>query len=132
MKSKQKNVVKESELGLTVKKESDFSEWYTQVVQKAELVDVRFGIQGFVVHRPWGFAIIKKIYEYFEKEVEEQGHQQFLFPTVVKEKALNQEKEHAGFTPEVFWVSEAGDQKIEERFALRPTGEAQIYPIYAL
>ena len=118
--------------GITVKKSEDFSEWYTQIVQKAELADIRFGIQGFIVHRPWGFAIIKKIYEYLEKEVEKQGHEAYLFPIAVKEESLKKEKEHAGFTPNVFWVSEAGDKKIEERFALHPTGEAQIYPMYSL
>ncbi|MBS3168594.1 proline--tRNA ligase [Candidatus Woesearchaeota archaeon] len=118
--------------GITVKKSEDFSEWYTQVVQKAELADIRFGIQGFIVHCTWGFSIIKKIYEYLEEEVEKQGHHAFLFPTVVKEENLTKEKEHAGFTPEVFWVSEAGSKPIEERFALRPTGEAQIYPVYSL
>ncbi|MFA5176179.1 MAG: proline--tRNA ligase [Candidatus Nanoarchaeia archaeon] len=118
--------------GITVKKEQDFSEWYSQVVQKAELADIRNCIQGFIVHRPWGFAIIKKIYEYFEKEIEKDGHTAYLFPMVVKEEYLKKEKEHAGFTPEVFWITEAGDKKLEEKFALRPTGEAQIYPVYSL
>jgi prolyl-tRNA synthetase len=124
--------MKESKEGLTVKKDRDFSEWYSQVIQKAELADIRFGVQGFVVQRPLGFFIIRKIYEYLEEELEDDGHVAFLFPTVVKEENLKKEKEHAGFTPEVFWVSEAGDKKIEERFALRPTGEAQIYPLYSL
>lgn len=118
--------------GITVKKEENFSEWYTQIILKADLADIRFGIQGFIVHKPWGFFIIRKIYEYLEEEIEKQGHLPFLFPTVVKEENLKKEKEHAGFTPNVFWVSEAGNKKIEERFALRPTGEAQIYPLYAL
>ena len=37
-----------NELGITVKKEEDFSEWYSQVIQKAELADIRFGVQGFI------------------------------------------------------------------------------------
>ena len=118
--------------GIRAKKEENFSEWYTEVIQKAELADIRFGIQGFIVHKPWGFSIIKKIYEALEIEVEKQGHLAYLFPTAVKEENLMKEKEHAGFTPEVLWVTEAGDKKLEEKFALRPTGEAQIYPIYAL
>ena len=89
-------------------------------------------LQRFIVHKPWGFSIIKKIYEALEIEVEKQGHLAYLFPTAVKEENLMKEKEHAGFTPEVLWVTEAGDKKLEEKFALRPTGEAQIYPIYAL
>ena len=120
------------EQGITVKKDQDFSEWYTQVIEKAELADIRFGVQGFLVHRPYGFQIIRKIYEYLEKEIEDDNHVPFLFPTVVKEENLKKEKEHAGFTPNVFWVTEAGSEKIEERFALRPTGEAQIYPLYSL
>ena len=119
-------------LGITVKKDENFSEWYTQVVQKADLADIRFGIQGFIVHKPHGFSIIKKIYEYLEYEIDQQGHQQYLFPIAVKEENLKKEKEHAGFTPNVFWIETAGTEKIEERFALRPTGEAQIYPLYSL
>ncbi len=125
-------MVKDDTKGITVKKSDNFSEWYSQVVQKADLADIRFGIQGFIVHKPWGFRIIKKIYEYLEQEVEAQGHVPYLFPIAVKESDLKKEKEHAGFTPEVFWVESAGSKKMEERFALRPTGEAQIYPLYSL
>jgi len=123
---------KQSKQGLTVKKDENFSEWYSQIIQKADLADIRFGIQGFIVHKPWGFFMIKKLYEYLEEEVEKQGHLAYQFPIAVKEENLKKEKEHAGFTPEVFWVSEAGSKKMEERFALRPTGEAQIYPLYSL
>ena len=124
--------MREKPEAITVRKDKDFSEWYSQVIQKAELADIRFGVQGFIVQRPLGFFIIKKIYKYLEEEIEKDGHVEFLFPTVVKEENLKKEKEHAGFTPEVFWVNEAGNKKIEERFALRPTGEAQIYPLYSL
>jgi prolyl-tRNA synthetase len=118
--------------GITVKKSENFSEWYTQVVQKANLADIRFGVQGFIVHKPWGFRIIRRIYDFLEKEVEDQDHVPYLFPRIVKEESLTQEAEHAGFTPEVFWVTEAGGKKLDEKFALPPTGEAQIYPMYAL
>lgn len=127
MKKEEKN-----ELGMSVEKEENFSEYYTQLIRKAELADTRFGIQGFIVHRPWGFFIIRKIYEYFEEELEKTGHEAFLFPVAVKEENLKKEKQHAGFTPNVFWVTKAGNRNIEERFALRPTGEAQIYPLYSL
>jgi len=124
--------MEEEQKGITVKKDENFSEWFSQAIQKAELADIRFGIQGFIVHRPWGFMIIRKIYEYLEKELENRDHIPYLFPVAVKEESLTKEAEHAGFTPEVFWVTEAGDKKIEKRFALRPTGEAQIYPMYSL
>ena len=118
--------------GITVKKEDNFSEWYTQVVQKAELADIRYDVQGFIVHMPWATRIARSIYEYFEESVEADGHEPMLLPTVIPEESLKKEQEHAGFVPEVFWVTEAGTQKLERKFALRPTGETQIYPMYSL
>jgi prolyl-tRNA synthetase len=123
---------KETNEGITVKKSEDFSEWYSQVVQKAELADIRYGVQGFIVHSPWGFRILRKIYEMLEHEVELDNHEPFLFPLVIKKENLDKEEEHAGFAPEVFWITKSGSKKMEEEVALRPTGETQIYPMYSL
>ena len=120
------------EQGITVKKNENFSEWFSQVVQKANLADIRFGVQGFVVYPTWGFKIIRRIYEYLEEELEKDDHEPVWFPTIVKKSDLEKEKEHAGFSPEVFWVTKAGDKNLDEEFALKPTGEAQIYPVYSL
>lgn len=124
----------EKKIGITAKKDENFSEWYTQIIgpEGAELADVRYGVQGFIVHMPWAFKILRKIYEYLEYEVENDGHEPFLFPTVIKKENLEKEAEHAGFAPDVFWVTEAGTKKLEEPVALRPTGETQIYPMYNL
>jgi len=124
---------KETKLGLTAKKEN-FSEWFSQICSEsgAQLADIRYGVQGCVVHRPWAMKILKKIYSEFEREVEADNHEPYLFPTMIPEENLVKEKEHAGFTPEVFWVETAGSQKLERRLALRPTGETQIYPMYSL
>lgn len=119
------------EMGITVKK-TDFSEWYTQVVQKAGLVDMRYGIQGFLVHRPWAMRIIKRLYQLFEEELDRLGHEPALFPLLIPEENLKKEEEHFQFAPEVFWVTEAGSDKLEKRYALRPTSETAIYPMYAL
>lgn len=121
-------------IGLTVKKADNFSEWYSQICleQGAKLVDIRYKVQGSVVHRPWAFKILRKIYELLEQEVENDGHEPFLFPTMIPQEHLVKEKEHAGFIPDVFWVTKAGNQDLDEPLALRPTGETQIYPIYAL
>lgn len=127
-------MAEEKKIGITVKKKDDFSEWFTQVCgpEGAELADVRYGVQGFVVHMPWAIRIIRKIYDYLEDEIENDGHEPYLFPTVIKKENLEREKEHAGFAPDVFWVTEAGSKKLEEPVALRPTGETQIYPMYSL
>ena len=122
-----------AELGITVSKEENFSEWFTQVLLKADLVDIRYGVQGFIVHKPWAMRIIRQIYRMFEEELEKTGHEPVLFPTVIPEEYLEREKEHVeGFKPEVFWVTEAGDEKLERRLALRPTSETAFYSMYAL
>jgi len=103
------------------------------VLTKAELVDVRYGVQGFVVHRPWAMKMIRQIYKMFEEELEKTGHEPVLFPLVIPEEYLEREKEHVeGFKPEVFWVTEAGGEKLERRLALRPTSETAFYSMYSL
>lgn len=119
--------------GLTVKKSQNFSEWYTQIIEKAELADTRYNVQGFIVHRPWAMMIFKKMYELFEKELEKTGHKPVLFPLVIPEENLKKEKEHFDFVPEVFWVTETGlGEKLEKKLALRPTSETAMYPMYSL
>jgi len=115
-----------------VKKSENFSEWYSQVLVKAGLVDLRYNVQGFIVHRPWLMRIIKAIYRFFEEELEKTGHEPVLFPLVIPEENFEKEKEHVeGFKPEVFWVTEAGDEKLERRLALRPTSETAFYYMYS-
>jgi prolyl-tRNA synthetase len=120
--------------GITVKKAENFSEWYSQVCseQGAQLCDLRYDVQGFIVHRPWAMRMLRKIYHWFEEQVERDGHEPYLFPAVIPEQNLLEEKEHAGFMPDVFWVTHAGTEELERRVALRPTGETQIYPMYGL
>ncbi len=124
----------QKKIGITVKKSDNFSEWYTQICGEtgADLVDIRYDVQGFVVHKPWAFKIIRKMYELLEKDVENDGHEPMLFPSVIPEENLMKEKEHAGFAPDVFWITEAGKEKLERKIALRPTGETAIYPMYSL
>jgi len=122
-----------SELGITVRKEENFSEWFTQVLLKTDMIDLRYNVQGFIVHKPWAMRIIKAIYKMFEEELEKTGHEPALFPLVIPEENFEKEKEHVeGFKPEVFWVTEAGDEKLERKLALRPTSETAFYQMYAL
>lgn len=115
------------------KKHEAFSEWYNAIIKQTELCDLRYNIKGFVVILPWAMKSIDKIYELYEKELEQTKHSPVFFPSLISEKALKTESTHvAGFIPEVLWVTEAGDKKLEEKYALRPTGETAIYPMYAL
>ncbi len=119
------------EIGLTVKKSEDFSEWYTQVVLKAELADYA-PVKGFMVLRPYGYAIWERIREYFDYRITKLGHKNAYFPALIPESLLRKEAEHfKGFVPEVFWVTQAGNDTIGERLAIRPTSETIVYASYS-
>ncbi len=88
-------------LGLGVKKDEDFSEWYTQAITKAELIEY-YDISGCYIVRPWAYAIWEAIQEFFNAEIKKLGVQNAYFPLLVSERSLTSEKEHIeGFAPEV-------------------------------
>jgi prolyl-tRNA synthetase len=117
--------------GITVKKGDDFSEWYTQVVLKAGLADYA-PVKGFIVLRPYGYAIWESIRDILDKKFKETEHQNGFLPVLIPESLLAQEEDHfAGFTPEVFWVTKAGNNEIGEKLALRPTSETLAYSMFA-
>jgi len=120
--------------GITVKKSKNFSEWYTQVVQKSELADIRYNVKGFLVHMPWSVKIMKLMNNFLEKELEKHGHEPVWFPSVIPESFLKKEREHAEFSAEVFWITEGGKdyEKLEERLALRPTSETAMNAMFSI
>lgn len=119
------------EIGITVPKKDDLSEWYTQVVTKARLADYA-SVKGFMVLMPYGYSIWEKIKEFLDKRLKTMGHSNAYFPLLIPESFLKKEAEHfSGFTPEVFWVTLAGNDKLGERLAIRPTSETVIYDSYA-
>ena len=119
------------EIGITAKKADDLSEWYTQVVMKAELADYS-PVKGFIVLRPYGYSIWDSIREYLDGRLKESGHSNAYFPLLIPESFLKKEAAHfTGFTPEVFWVTQAGENKLSERLAIRPTSETIINDAYS-
>jgi prolyl-tRNA synthetase len=120
--------------GMTTSKEEDFSGWYTELINKAELADIRYNIKGFVVYREWATITIKKMYAKYEKCMEDNGHMPLTMPSLIPESNFLLEADHVkGFAPEVFWVTEAGSSgKLAERLALRPTSETALYKMYSL
>jgi prolyl-tRNA synthetase len=117
--------------GIDAKKNEDFSEWYTQVVLKAGLADYA-PVKGFIVMRPYGYAIWESIRDILDIKLKETGHQNGFLPVLIPESLLSKEEDHfAGFTPEVFWVTKAGNSDIGERLALRPTSETLAYSVFA-
>ena len=120
--------------GITVSKEEDFSAWYTELINKAELADIRYNVKGFIVYREWATLTIRKMYKKTEDLLERKGHLPLTMPSLIPESNLLLETQHVeGFAPEVFWVTEAGSSgRLSERLALRPTSETALYPMYAL
>jgi len=119
-----------SELGITVKKSADFSEWYTQVIQKSEMIE--YGpVSGCMVIRPYSYSIWEVVQAFMDKEFKKSGVQNAYFPLLIPESLFKKEQEHVkGFTPEVAWVTEHGDTKFDERLAIRPTSETIMYDSY--
>ncbi|HNW05690.1 MAG TPA: proline--tRNA ligase [archaeon] len=110
----------------------DFNEWFIDINQRAELADLRYNIKGVVVYRPWSTFTINKMFRLFEDAFDETAHQQVILPTLIPEENFYKEAEHVeGFTPEVFWVTEHGNEKLEQRYALRPTSETAFYYMFA-
>ncbi len=124
----------EVDVGITVKKDVDFSEWFTQLIQKAELADVRYNIKGFVPYMPWSVISMKRMYAKMESILERKGHLPLIMPALIPESNFKIEAAHVeGFAPQVFWVTEHGDgEKFEQRYALRPTSETALYQMYSL
>src|SRR6059058_949459 len=119
------------DIGITVKKADDLSEWYTQVVTKAQLADYS-SAKGFMVLMPYGFSIWESIKEHFDRKIKEIGHLNAYFPLLIPERLLKREAEHfEGFTPEVFWVTHSGNNELGERLAIRPTSETIINESYS-
>ena len=128
-----KKEIKSEKITFSIDKDSNFSEWYTEIVKRAELADLRYNIKGFVVFQPWSVLAMEKMYKYMENALQRKGHKPYWFPTLIPEKNFKIEGEHVkGFSPEVFWVTEAGDSKLEERYALRPTSETAFYQMFSL
>ena len=120
-------------LGMTKKKSADFMEWYYEAVQKADVVDTRFGVKGFFVFMPTAMTVIEEMYRMLETALKATGHQPLHFPVVIPESEFKKEAGHIkGFEEEVFWVTHAGKNKLEERLILRPTSETAMYPMYSL
>ncbi len=109
----------------------DFSQWYVDVVQKAELIDYA-PVRGCIVFRPYGYNLWERTQEALDRRFKATGHQNAYFPLLIPESFLLREAQHVeGFTPEVLWVTMGGDEILPERLAIRPTSEAIIGPMYS-
>ncbi|KAK4174886.1 putative bifunctional aminoacyl-tRNA synthetase [Triangularia setosa] len=123
---------KDDIIGITVKKGDNFSAWYQEVVQKAEMVEYYTEISGFFVMRPNTMYIWNTIRKWFNDRIEAAGVEECNFPMFLSSTSLQKEKDHVeGFAPELAWVTKAGEKDLEVPVAVRPTSEAVMYPYYS-
>ena len=103
--------------------EVDFTQWFTDVCKKAQLIDYS-SIKGVFIYRPYGYAIWENIQSIMDKEFKKQGVENVYMPMLIPESLLQKEKDHVeGFAPECAWVTMGGGEELEEKYAIRPTSE---------
>ncbi len=101
----------------------DFSRWYIDTITKADLMDYS-PVRGCIVFKPDGYELWEAVQRELDRRFKETGHRNAYFPLFIPESFFEKEKEHIeGFNPELPWVTEVGDEKLEERLAVRPTSE---------
>lgn len=109
----------------------DFSKWYIDVIQRADLMDYS-PVRGCIVFKPDGYELWEMMQRELDAKFKETGHRNAYFPLLLPESFLNKEKEHVeGFNPELPWVTEVAGEKLEERLAIRPTSETMFGYMYA-
>jgi len=116
-------MAKEKQVEQITDMEVDFTQWYTDVVRKAELIDYS-GVKGFYVLRPYGYALWENIQAVMDGKFKETGHENVSMPILIPESLLQKESDHVeGFAPEVAWVTYGGSEELTERLCIRPTSE---------
>lgn len=112
-------------------KDQDFAQWYTDVCIKAELMDYS-SVQGFIIYRPYGYAIWEQIQAYLNNKFKETGHENVYLPLVIPESLFQKEKDHIdGFAPETAIITTTGNDNLAERLIVRPTSEVLFAEHYA-
>jgi prolyl-tRNA synthetase len=119
-----------SEQKLTTRSD-DFSEWYNQLVLRAELADYA-PVRGCMIVRPYGWALWENITAALDKRFKATGHVNAAFPLLIPRSFIEKEKSHvAGFSPELAVVTHGGGEELEEPLVIRPTSETIIGHAYA-
>ena len=118
-------------LGIVAKKEENFSDWYSEVITKSDMIEY-YEISGCYILRHWSYEIWEAIQNYLDNCFKNDNVKNVYFPMFVSERVLFKEKEHVeGFCPEVAWVTKSGKSEINPPIAIRPTSETIMYPSFS-
>ena len=109
----------------------DFSKWYNEIVQKADLADYS-PVRGCMVIKPYGYTLWENIRDALDTRFKKTGHVNAYFPLFIPMSFLQKEAEHVeGFSPELAVVTHGGGNKLDEPLVVRPTSETIIGHMYA-
>jgi prolyl-tRNA synthetase len=110
----------------------DYSQWYLDIVQQADLADYAEVVKGCIVFKPTGYAIWEAIQRGLDNRIKATGHVNAYFPLLIPKSFLMKEAEHVeGFAPEVAEVTRAGGEDLAEPYVIRPTSETIIGYFYS-
>lgn len=110
---------------------ADFSAWYNELIQRAELAD-HSPVRGCMVIRPNGYAIWEQMQQALDRMFKDTGHQNAYFPLFIPQSFLSKEAEHVeGFAPETAVVTHGGGKLLDEPLVVRPTSETIIYAMFS-
>lgn len=125
------NNAKEKLVKSITSREEDFAQWYTDVCRKAELMDYTTA-KGFIIYRPYGYAIWENIQKYLDNRFKKTGHENVYMPLVIPESSFMKEADHVkGFAPETAIITIGGKEELAERLIVRPTSEVLFCEHYA-
>lgn len=117
-------------LGIEAKKNTNFPDWYTQVITRSDMLDY-YDVSGCYILRPWAYRQWELIQEFMDSEIKKRGVMNTYFPIFVNRAALKKEEDaFEGFGAEVAWVTHSGKSALAEPIAVRPTSETVMYPVF--
>ena len=112
-------------------KKSEFSNWYSQALQVAEIIDKRYNVKGMNVWMPYGYSIMMAIKKFWDDLFQKDGIKEMYFPLIVPLEYCEQnESWWEGFKNEAFWVKGLEEKKATH--ILRSTGEPAMYPMFSI
>lgn len=113
-------------------KDENFSAWYNDIIEDAELIDKRYPVKGMDIWRPYGVEIRDLVDDVTHGEMERTGHEEYEFPLLIPQREFQKEADHIeGFDAEVFWVTHGGTTELDEKLLLRPTSETAMYSMFS-
>ncbi|MEM0148299.1 MAG: proline--tRNA ligase [Candidatus Micrarchaeaceae archaeon] len=122
--------IESTKVTFNLSKHDDFSEWYEQIVKKAELCDNRYPLKGMVAWMPYGYKALKLVMKKIECLLDETGHEEVSMPSLVPASIFQKEKDFLkGFSGEAYVITNVNEKPLEEKLYIRPTSETVMYEV---